>query len=133
MNRGVETVTRMLVLAVMLVIVFSIFCLPAWAGNRMSAFPSVLSSGKATDLPDVPDKTDDEDLTRIITYVAGAAVVIAVIVVIRKLTGKEDDREIKIEVLKVIERVIKEILIAIPENIELRNDKTNLFEIGFPY
>lgn len=45
----------------------------------------------------------------------------------------EDDREIKIEVLKVIERVIKEILIAIPENIELRNDKTNLFEIGFEF
>ncbi|MBR3288436.1 MAG: hypothetical protein IKI71_01560 [Lachnospiraceae bacterium] len=45
----------------------------------------------------------------------------------------EDDREIKIEILKVIERVIKEVPIAIPEKIELRKDKTNLFEMGFNF
>ena len=95
MKRGAETVTRVIVLTVMLVIVFSIFCLPALASSRTSVFPSQLSSGKATDLPEVPDEKDDKELTRIITYVAGAAVVIAVIVVIRMLTGKKDDREIK--------------------------------------
>ena len=45
----------------------------------------------------------------------------------------EDEREIKLEILKVIERVINEISIAIPEKIKLRNDKTNLFEIGFEF
>lgn len=45
----------------------------------------------------------------------------------------EDDREIKMEVLKVIERVIKEIPIAISEKIVLRDDKTNLFEIRFEF
>ena len=45
----------------------------------------------------------------------------------------EDDREIKIEILKVIERVIKEVPIAIPDNMDLRDDKTNLFELGFEF
>ena len=45
----------------------------------------------------------------------------------------EDEREIKLEVLKVIERVVREIPIAIPENMKLRKDKTNLFELGFEF
>ena len=45
----------------------------------------------------------------------------------------EDDKEIKIEILKVIERVIKEVPIAIPDNMDLRDDKTNLFELGFEF
>ena len=44
-----------------------------------------------------------------------------------------DKKEIKIEILKVIERVIKEVPIAIPDNMDLRDDKTNLFELGFEF
>ena len=45
----------------------------------------------------------------------------------------EDEGVIKLEILKVIERVVKEVSIAIPEKIKLRKDKTNLFELGFVY
>ncbi|MBO6119703.1 MAG: hypothetical protein J6P02_04495 [Lachnospiraceae bacterium] len=45
----------------------------------------------------------------------------------------EDERVIKLEIIKVIERVLKEVSIAIPENVELRKDKTNLFELGFNF
>lgn len=45
----------------------------------------------------------------------------------------DDEREIRIEILKIIERVVKEVPIAIPEKMVLRKDKTNLFEIGFEF
>lgn len=45
----------------------------------------------------------------------------------------DNEKEIRIEVLKVIERVVKEIPIAIPEEIVLRKDKTNLLELGFEF
>ncbi|MBR4314022.1 MAG: hypothetical protein IKP66_03845 [Lachnospiraceae bacterium] len=45
----------------------------------------------------------------------------------------DDEREIRLEILKVIERVAKEVPVAIKEKIVLRKDKTNLFEIGFVF
>ena len=45
----------------------------------------------------------------------------------------DDEREIRLEILKIIERVVKEVPIAIPEKMVLRKDKTNLFEIGFEF
>lgn len=45
----------------------------------------------------------------------------------------DDEREIKLEILKIIERVSTEISIAIPENVVLRKDRTNLFEINFTF
>lgn len=45
----------------------------------------------------------------------------------------EDEREIRLEILKIIERTAAEVPIAIPEKIVLRKDKTNLFEIGFVF
>lgn len=45
----------------------------------------------------------------------------------------DDEREIKLEILKIIERVSTEVSIAIPENIVLRKDRTNLFEINFTF
>lgn len=45
----------------------------------------------------------------------------------------DEEREIRIEILKVIERVINEVPIAIPEKVKLRKDKTNLFELGFEF
>ena len=43
------------------------------------------------------------------------------------------EREIKFEILKIIERVLKEESIAIPDNIILRNDITNFFEIKLEF
>ena len=45
----------------------------------------------------------------------------------------DDEREVRLEILKIIERVVKEVPIAIPEKMVLRKDKTNLFEIGFEF
>lgn len=45
----------------------------------------------------------------------------------------EDEREIRLEILKIIERTATEVPIAIPEKVSLRKDKTNLFEIGFVF
>lgn len=45
----------------------------------------------------------------------------------------DDEREVRLEILKVIERVVKEVPVAIKEKIVLRKDKTNLFEIGFVF
>lgn len=45
----------------------------------------------------------------------------------------DDEREIRLEILKVIERVVTEVPIAVPEKIVLRKDKTNLFELGFEF
>lgn len=45
----------------------------------------------------------------------------------------EDTRSIKFEYLKVIEGVIKEFTINIPDNYKLRNDKSNQFEISFTF
>ena len=43
----------------------------------------------------------------------------------------DGEREIKLEKVRIIEREMDEISIAIPEKIQFRDDKTNLFEIGF--
>ena len=45
----------------------------------------------------------------------------------------EDTRSIKFEYLKVIEGVIKEFTINIPDNYKLRSDKSNQFEISFTF
>lgn len=45
----------------------------------------------------------------------------------------DDEREVRLEILKIIERVVTEVPIAIPEKMVLRKDKTNLFEIGFEF
>ena len=45
----------------------------------------------------------------------------------------EDARSIKFEYLKVIEGVIKEFTINIPDNYKLRNDKSNQFEISLTF
>ena len=45
----------------------------------------------------------------------------------------EDTRVIKFEYLKVIEGVIKEFTINIPDNYKLRNDKSNQFEISITF
>ena len=45
----------------------------------------------------------------------------------------DDEREVRLESLKIIERVVTEVPIAIPEKMVLRKDKTNLFEIGFEF
>ena len=45
----------------------------------------------------------------------------------------EDTRSIKFEYLKVIEGVIKEFTINIPDNYEFRNDKSNQFEISLTF
>ena len=43
----------------------------------------------------------------------------------------DGEKELRFEVLKVIERVVNEISVAIPEKMILRDDKTNLFQISF--
>lgn len=45
----------------------------------------------------------------------------------------DDEREVRFEILKVIERVVTEVPVAIPDQVVLRKDKTNLFEIGFVF
>ena len=45
----------------------------------------------------------------------------------------DNDREIKFEILKVVEGEISERNIAVPEKIVLRNDKTNLIEMGLEF
>lgn len=45
----------------------------------------------------------------------------------------DGDRILKFEILKVIERVVTEESLTIPDNITLRNDKTNLIQIYFSF
>ena len=45
----------------------------------------------------------------------------------------DDERILKFEVLKVIERVVSEVPIAIPDTAVLRDDKTNLYQISFVF
>ena len=42
----------------------------------------------------------------------------------------DNERDIRFEILKVIEGVVRDYPVAIPDNMELRSDKTNLFEIS---
>ena len=45
----------------------------------------------------------------------------------------DNERILKFEVLKVIERVVSEVPIAIPDTAVLRDDKTNLYQISFVF
>ena len=45
----------------------------------------------------------------------------------------DGEKELRFEVLKVIERVVNEVSVSIPEKMVLRDDKTNLFQIRFEF
>ena len=45
----------------------------------------------------------------------------------------DNESEINIEIVKVIERVMSVVPIALPDGLKLRNDKTNLLELGFEF
>ena len=45
----------------------------------------------------------------------------------------EDQREIKFEIIKVLEGLVKEASLVIPDDVKLRDDKTNLFEVSLTF